>query len=316
MEEKNIKRLLKQYLLGQVNEQDSQAVDNWYQSFDTRQVILSEDDTAAAKEEIWNRIAPVTSEKRLPAAHRQRFPYLRVAAMIAIVAGALLAGYFISTKHHNNLAAFTTFSTGVGEKKRIVLEDSSVLTLDAGTTIRVQKNSTDSRRVEVADGQVFFNITKDPQRPFTVQSSGLTTTVLGTSFTVAAYKGIRNISIGVVSGKISVASNTTVLSVLEKDEQLVYNKAGRQYKKTALDEALTAWQEGRLLLNDLSFSEMAVVMQKNFGVTMQTTDDAVKRTKYTTELLNTMKPVEAAQVLAAIHHLKIKEAGNQIFLYK
>jgi hypothetical protein len=61
---------------------------------------------------------------------------------------------------------------------------------------------------------------------------------------------------------------------------------------------------------------MAVIIRKNFGIDIATNDDAIRRTRYTTELLTSMSPVEAVQVLAAIHNLKIKGQGKNIFLSK
>jgi ferric-dicitrate binding protein FerR (iron transport regulator) len=216
----------------------------------------------------------------------------------------------------SNTIAFTTISTGIGEKKKVILQDGSQLILNAGTYLRVQNDFSGARRIELVDGEVFFDVKKDEKRPFVIQSQGVTTTVLGTSFSISAYKELNNLSIGVLSGKVSVASQFVPLSLLEKEQELVYDKGARSYKKIALDESLTAWQNGRLVLNDLSFKEMAVLIKKNFGIGMEATDEAIRNTRYTTELLVSMSPVEAAQVLAAIHNLRIEKKGNQIFLSK
>jgi len=61
---------------------------------------------------------------------------------------------------------------------------------------------------------------------------------------------------------------------------------------------------------------MAAIMKKNFGVYVITHDDTIKNTRYTTELQTSLSPMEALQVLAAIHHLKIKEENKKIRLYK
>ena len=140
--------------------------------------------------------------------------------------------------------------------------------------------------------------------------------MLGTSFSISAYKELNKLSIGVLTGKVSVAGQFVPLSLLEKEQELIYDKGAGSYKKIALDASLTAWQNGRLILNDLSFREMAVLIKKNFGVGMETTDEAIRNTRYTAELLVSMSPVEAAQVLAAIYSLRIEKKGDQIFLSK
>lgn len=316
MEGKNIKQILKRYLLGNAPEKDINAVDNWYRSFDSEELVtISEEEAAATKQEIWDKVWPVADEERriwrLPA-------YAKAAAVVLVIAGAAVTFLLLNKKSDRRPIAFTTFSTGTGEKKIITLQDGSRLTLDAATTIKVQDDFSSSRKINLQDGQVFFDVKTDAQRPFTIVSDGLTTTVLGTSFSISAYAALNNISIGVVSGKISVTRDTATLGVLEKEEELVFNKTSARWKKIPLDESLTAWQQGRLMLNDLSFTEMAAIMKKNFGTDIVTNEDAIKNTRYTTELLTSMTPLEAVQVLAAIHHLKTKvdQKTSKIFLSK
>ena len=315
MEEKNIRQILKRYLLGNADEKETHTVDSWYQSFDSASpMTLSEEEAAATRLEIWEKVAPVTKiERKVWVLSRP----MKVAAMVILLAGAAGALYQLyshKSRRHPTLA-FNTISTGVGEKKKITLRDGSLLVLDAGTTIRVREDFSHDRKIEMVDGEVFFDVKKDDQHPFVIESGGLTTTVLGTSFNISAYKALNNISIGVVSGKLSVVS-PSLQSILEKQQELVYNKNTQSYKTMALDESLTAWQEGRVVLNDLSFDEMAAITKKNFGIDLVTQDETVRNTRYTTELLTTMSPMEAAEVLAAIHNLRIQQKGNQFFLYK
>jgi ferric-dicitrate binding protein FerR (iron transport regulator) len=319
LEEKNIRQLLKRYLLGISDEKDQKTVDQWYGSFDAAAPEqLSETESSETRDEIWARIEPAIGftgdQKKIWSLSRP----MKVAAMILLIAGA--AGTFLVLKNRsscpNCAVAYTTISTGIGEKKKVTIQDGSQLTLDAGTTIRIQDDFSHERRIELVDGEVFFDVKKDLEKPFIIHSGILTTTVLGTSFSISAYTALNNLSIGVVSGKVSVAGPSTTLSVLEKDEELVYNKLSKGFKKIPLDESLTAWQEGRILLNDLSFDEIAAIMKKNYGIELATTDDAIRNSRNTTELLSSMTPLEAVQVLAAIHNLQITKKDNKFFLHK
>lgn len=313
MERKNIRRLLQQYLLGNAGKTGIDIVDNWYKSFDNESLVkLPVEETAATKQEIWEKIAPaIRPERKIWLLSRP----MKVAAMVILIAGA--AGTFVLlNKNRQHTLAFTTISTAIGEKKTIITEDGSRLLLDAGTTIRVQNDFAKNRHIELVDGEVFFDVKKDDERPFVIQSEGLTTTVLGTSFNISAYKALNNVCIGVVSGKVSVTGPSATVNILEKQQELVYSKNNNSYKTITLDESLTAWQEGRVVLNDLSFDEMAAITKKNFGIDVMTNEAAIKNTRYTTELLITMSPKEAAEVLAAIHALRIQQQGNQFFLYK
>lgn len=263
-------------------------------------------------EELWEKILPATQPaKKIWLLSRPA----KIAAMVIVLAGAAGTFYWVRQSRQACCSpiAFTTVSTGIGEKKKLTLQDGSQLTLDAATTIRLREDFASNRTVQLDDGQVFFDVKKDDRHPFNIESQGLTTTVLGTSFTISAYKNLNNLSIGVVSGKISIDGPAVQKNILEKDQELVYNKSAKTYKTQPLDEALTAWQDGRILLNDLSFEEMSAITKKNFGIEIATDEPAIRNTRYTTELAVTMTPAAAAEVLAAIHNLKIRHKDNKIF---
>ena len=316
MKDKNIRQTLKRYLLGNAAEEDINTVDKWYASFDSAEPLsLSEDEAAATRQEIWDKIDPVLKEKKKVWTLTWQW---KAAAAVIIIAGATAVLLWLTHNRtgEGNAIAYTIVKTGIGERREIILRDSSRLMLDAGTIIRVADDFSKSRKIELVDGEVFFDVKTDVHRPFVIQSGELTTTVLGTAFTISAYKDLHNVSVGVVKGRVRVNSQAAILSILEKDEELVYNKVGKSYKKIALDESLTAWRDGRLLLNDLSFGEMNVIIRKNFGIDIITEDDSIKNTRYTTELLASMSPTEAAEVLAAIHGLKIRLKDNKLLLYR
>ena len=315
MEVKTIRQTLKKYLLGHAGEEEVTTVDNWFQSFENdKPLSLPEEELEAAKLEIWEKIATaITIEKK-----KRVIPLLmKVAASAAIVAGLILTVFLLKNRQAGNTAlTYTTVSTKNGERKSLTIKDGTRLTLNAGTTVHVYDDFSAARRVDLVDGEVFFDVQRDPQKPFHIQSNGLTITVLGTSFNVLSYKELNKISIGVVTGKVKVAKDTATLDILQKDQELIYDKDLQTHNTIAMDESLLAWKEGRLLLNDVSFNEMSFLMKKNFGIDVLTENPQITNTKYTTQLFTSMTAEQAVEVLASIHNLKIKVKNNQIYLYK
>lgn len=315
MEVKTIRQTLKRYLLGHAGEEEVVVVDKWFESFEEdRPHSLSEEEREAAKLEIWAKIAPaIIVEKQ-----KKVIPlFIKVAASAAIVAGIILSVFLLKDrKPENAVLAYTTVTTKNGEQKVVTIQDGTRLTVNAGSTLHVYDDFSATRKIDLVDGEVFFEVTKDPQRPFVINSNGLTISVLGTSFNVLAYKGLNKISVGVVTGKVKVAKDTATLDVLQKTQELIYDKESQTYKTIVMEESLLAWREGKVVLNDVSFSEMSLLLKKNFSVDVLTEDPQIKNTKYTTALFTSMTAKQAVEVLASIHHLKIKEKNNQVFLYK
>jgi ferric-dicitrate binding protein FerR (iron transport regulator) len=310
----NIRQILRKYLIGMASEEETNAVDRWYQSFENEApVSLTEHDREAARQEIWEKIAPAI----IPQRKTRVIPlWLRAASWAAVVAGIIISLFLLIKPAKHAGPAYTTVTTKNGQRSVVTIQDGTRLTLNAGTTLHVYDDFSTERRVDLVDGEVFFEVHRDEHRPFSIHSNGLTISVLGTSFDVSAYTGLKMISVGVVSGKVSVKRDTTTLDVLTKTRQLNYNTETHTYTTGITSASLLAWREGRVELNDLSFAEMAVVMKKNFGIDVGTHDSRIEQTKYTTELSASMTAGEAMEVLAAIHQLTIEKIDDHTYLLK
>lgn len=88
----------------------------------------------------------------------------------------------------------------------ISLEDGSRVTLDPGSKMSYPTHFTGSQREVFLSGKAFFDIAKDPSKPFFVYANELVTKVLGTSFTVRSFADEREVSVAVKTGKVAVFS--------------------------------------------------------------------------------------------------------------
>jgi len=127
---------------------------------------------------------------------------------------------------------------------KITLPDGSVVHLASQSRISYS-NSFDSSltRDVYLSGEAFFNVEKNPERPFRVFSNEIITKVLGTTFTVRSFEKDSTIQITVKTGKVSVYTQTNnkqskeVASkklggiLLTSNQQLVYSKAGQNFQK-------------------------------------------------------------------------------------
>lgn len=314
MNRENIRHLFKKYLPGTASAAERDAVDNWYSSLENETPVnLTEQDREAAKQEIWEKIVPTLIIERKA---RVIPVWLKAASWAAVVAGIVFAGYLLIKPAKQTELAYKTVTTKNGERKEVIIQDGTRLTLNAGTTLRVYDDFSTERRIDLVDGEVFFEVKRDEHKPFRIHSNDLTISVLGTSFDVSAYAAMKKISVGVVTGKVGVERDTDTLDVLTKTRQLNYNTETHDYTTGTTSALLLAWREGRVVLNDLSFAEMAVFMKKNFDIEVLTHNSRIEKTKYTTELPANMTAADAVEVLAAIHQLNIQKLNDHTFLFK
>lgn len=207
--------LLEKYQDGRCTEQEKLLVEHWFALLENENAgQVSESDLEGAGERIW---AGMQEEVHLPDLHERRGNspfrsiYLRWAAMAASL---LLIGWFFAEKRFNRHAPLTAYTW---EEKRndgnnvlpIMLEDSSVVELRPGSSLRYPSHFEEGKREVVLKGNGFFSIRKNPKKPFYVHSGGVTTRVLGTSFHVSTAPDGRQTKVEVVTGLVSVYSEKT-----------------------------------------------------------------------------------------------------------
>lgn len=183
-----------------------------------------------------------------------------IAASVLLLFSAVIAPLSYQRFFTNSPAVYIT---DVGQLQRYVLSDGSELTLGANS--RVSIDFTHSlRKVVMERGEVFFEVSKDADRPFVVVAGNGLVRAIGTAFNIN--KRDQSVTVSVVEGVVRVSRQTTGsgdLAVtnsaaleqedagtqLESAQQLTYDRAGtvwRAQQDEKILERATGWREGRL----------------------------------------------------------------------
>lgn len=120
-----------------------------------------------------------------------------VAAMLVVFAATLLIGW----QWHTSQPTIESFATRHGQVHSFRLPDGTLVQLDADSAVTMRFNR-NSRRVVLDRGQAYFEVAKDPQRPFNVQMGQLLVRDIGTAFDV--YRHPSGATITVEVGRIQV----------------------------------------------------------------------------------------------------------------
>lgn len=107
---------------------------------------------------------------------------------------------------------------GVNDLK-VTLPDGSAVNINPGSLIRYKEKFDDVKREIYLEGEAFFSVAKNKQRPFIVYSKDISTTALGTSFTIKAYSKDKNVTVTLYTGKVVVKQTDAVKKM--KDVYLV-----------------------------------------------------------------------------------------------
>jgi ferric-dicitrate binding protein FerR (iron transport regulator) len=106
--------------------------------------------------------------------------------------------------HPKDVNAPVTCFNETEKPQKVYLIDGSTIILEPHSTLSYARFLDSKTREVTLRGNAFFEIARDPNRPFLVRSGGLVTRVLGTSFRVNADPGTEDVHVAVRTGKVSI----------------------------------------------------------------------------------------------------------------
>lgn len=250
---------------------------------------------------------------------KNRFPlsalFRKYSAIAAILLLAILGTYFLISKKKQQPILYTEIKVPYGERKEIRLPDGSSVTLNAGSYMRYPTDFMSEERLVEIDGEAFFDVTKDPRKPFVVKTQDVHIQVLGTSFNVKAYNADEELSVCVQTGKVDVGLDETCI-ILLPDEELVLDKVKNEFKKRKQKaDNVKSWIGGTLHFNRTPVRSVIKELERIYNCKISFVEGAEYDDYIYGEHDN--KTLEA--VLSSIQYstnIKYKKQGSSYLLYK
>lgn len=258
-------------------------------------------------------IPAVPSEGRRQRSGGRRLA-LAVAALGCVSVGAVLL-----------LWPTDTYSTGIGERRVIVLADGSRVTLNTATEVRVKL--TDLRRsVTVERGEALFEVAKDASRPFVVQVAGTEVVATGTEFAIRYGpdpQADEALAVTLVEGQVVVqrvdgraGRSPAVPLVMTPGQRVRIGPASKgdaiRVDRPLMDQAL-AWQRGEVLFDDVALVD-AVAEMNRYSATQITIETQALEQLRVGGAYRTGDNVGFAHALAELYGLGVRSRGNRLAL--
>lgn len=193
---------------------------------------------------LWSDLGdvPIPSE-RLGELHAQR--RRRVGGFVGLCLAAGFAMLALATPYGDRWRA--DFYTGVGEIRRITLEDGTEVDMNTDTALVVRYGQ-GRRKVRLLRGEAFFAVAKNPLRPFVVEEGALSAMALGTRYSVGTAGTERAAGVQVEEGRVEVEA-AGQKAILGAGEVATIDKQGRLSMSKTDVAAGTAWRDGKLVFS-------------------------------------------------------------------
>lgn len=226
---------------------------------------MNEREEEAIQSRIKRRIDARLEEKRHP--EFLYFPYWRLVASLIFLLGL---GYLLFSPAVQEVTPqLAERVTGERQKAVITLQDGTVVYMNVNSSIRFPEEfSTDTREIEL-EGEAFFDVVPDKNRPFIVESQGVKTRVIGTSFNIKATTG-NNVEVMVKTGKVAVFQgvvNEERQLVLRPSQMAKVDPSNREMsvEEVDIDDYLT-WRMENIAFDLVPFSEVMARLEKVYNV--------------------------------------------------
>ncbi len=315
----HIETLIARKINGEITAKESQALTDWAATTPENARYLADVEKIyayAGKESLppinidqeWQRFKNTVHPQTSPAPAAN---WLRRAASIVVIA---VLGYFI---WNNTVGTQTITITAQHSGQEIMLPDSSVVTLNKYAVLTYPRQfSGKSRTVQMA-GEAFFAVTRNENKPFTVNVGLSTVEVLGTSFNINARQDNDRIAVVVTTGKVRFTSTTSKEAViLTKGEKGILMKSNNVLTKTANDDVnFMAWKTRKIIFDDVELDEVIQTLNKLYEAHVSFSTDVSKDCKVTVTFDN--QSLDAIlSVLEVTLDLEYRKSGDIIEVVK
>ncbi|MDH5826287.1 FecR family protein [Sphingobacterium faecium] len=322
MQEPNPKfdKSIDKYLNGEASKEDTDAVEEFYESFSSRPDMLNkltERRQRAIKARIRQNIL-----KRLDLKEKKQISLTKIIAIAAIFCLVISYIWWPETGQLNNIEV----ALAKGQQRLIILEDGTKVTLNASSKIVYPTSFKDATNRQVTlIGEAYFDVAKDPNKPFLIHTPRMQISVLGTAFNVRDYAEESSAETALIHGKVSISQSGVKKQkyILTPKEKFVVSAMSSAHQKSISPSEIissnndvaiqkfdisdkdgsaieTEWMLNRMTIIDESLSEIAKKLERIYDVKINISNPSVAKQRYSAtfdqeKLTNILKALQTVQ---------------------
>jgi ferric-dicitrate binding protein FerR (iron transport regulator) len=213
--------------------------------------------------------------------------WIRFAKTAAVFIFAFTIGWILKTHLTQNTGrTWLQVQVPAGQITKVVLSDGSKVWIDSETTFRYPSDFSQNGRNVILDGQAYFEVAENRNSPFTVSTDLMDVKVLGTRFSLSAYKEDRQVRATLLDGEIVLKNKISESkeSILYPGDQARYDKKTNELKIQHLpdkEQGEIGWLNGRYEFFDEPLYHILNVASRWYNVDFIINDDSLKNNRFT-----------------------------------
>lgn len=272
--------LLQKYITGEITQEEKKEVIEWLdadqqnmkeykamrRTFDISVWHEDASDISDSSDSSDKKDAPSATDRPERSLYKRLIlPILKTAAIfiVAFFSAYQLLGYLHPGSAN---AEMQTIFVPAGQRAELTLADGTKVWLNAKTSFTFPTNFAADNRQVVLDGEGYFDVVTDRNRPFIVRTEAHDVKVFGTEFNVLAYKGKELFETDLLEGSVEVVARKNAAKVVLKPGNKVFLSEGLLKTGRIEHENYFLWKEGILSFNDEPVESMMRKLELYYDV--------------------------------------------------
>lgn len=189
-------------------------------------------------------------------------------AAVALLAVAISSMYFLFFHEEDN-SLYSKYIGGDGLEADVVeLPDGTHISLGSKTTFHYDKDYGKDKRIVYLEGEAYFEVAKQKDKPFIVKTNEQDIEALGTKFNVMAYPLDSLVITTLLEGSVRLTTmNLSQSTIMKPDQQIVYNRNTKQSSLQHVDaRQFTSWTTGYYYFSEQSLKAILDRLSHVYGV--------------------------------------------------
>lgn len=330
MKEDRINILISKYLRKSCTPEEKEAVEQWRRENKSNQVHFDQlrqieetlskmdfiEDTNTDQE--WDKLRitlPLSSELESGTIRSLNPNYKKYFSIAAALAALVLITWLFLPRFSNTTPGIAQeFTTAKGETKEYQLPDGTSVQLNADSYLAIVGDFSKKERRVRLQGEAYFEVAKNPEKPFLVETEGVFTQVLGTAFNLRAYPESEAIKLSVSEGKVAFKSSEDEGLLLLANNAASYDKPSRTFRTEVFQQAeAIAWLNGGLYFKDETLNNIFLELERKFDIKIDNQTNLGEE-KYAAEFDHIESPKALMDLIAISFNLSYAQEDNVIII--
>lgn len=253
---------------------------------------------------------------------RQSYKWYRtwsVAAVAIVLLGLItVTAYWQGSRQIQSNFSDIVVEAPLGSKTKLTLPDGSTVWLNAGSKMVYSQGFGVSDRRLAFQGEGYFEVEKNDEMPFLVQTHDVNVTVVGTKFNFRNYPEDEEAVVELLEGKVALENQLKEESVryLSPNEKMVLHKAtGEMDITSAKVKEATLWTENILLFDEDLLPDIVRKLERSYHVRIEIENEDLKQARFYGQFNQLEQNIyEVLDMLVETGRLEYQEKDKVIYL--